>query len=227
MFLNENKIPYVILSAAMTIDGKIASKAGDPDLSDKQDWKEVHKLRSQVDGIIVGKNTILKDNPKLHIKFHGHNGYYRIVVDSNLSIPINSKIVRFQPDIYPTIICTTENVTIDRISEFESEGVRIIKSGTGKMVNLEKLMTILYELGINSLLLEGGGNLNWSFIEKDLIDEIRLTIAPWLVGGKEAISLVEGTGYEKMIQAPRFNLIEVATRNNYVILKYKRKKNER
>ena len=78
------KKPYIILSAAMTIDGKIASKKGDPELSDEQDWVEVHKLRTNVDAIMVGKGTILKDNPKLRIKFHEHNGYSRIVVDLSL-----------------------------------------------------------------------------------------------------------------------------------------------
>ena len=69
-----NKYPYVILSAAMTIDGKIASKIGDPDISDEEDWRAVHKLRTEVDAIMVGKGTILKDNPKLHIKYYDHNG---------------------------------------------------------------------------------------------------------------------------------------------------------
>ena len=69
MRLKEIKRPHVILSAAMTIDGKIATISGDPELSDENDWREVHKLRSQVDAIMVGKGTILKDNPKLHIKY--------------------------------------------------------------------------------------------------------------------------------------------------------------
>ena len=214
--------PYVILSAAMTIDGKIASKAGDPNLSDDKDWKEVHKLRTQVDGIIVGKNTILRDNPKLHIKFFEHNGYYRIVVDSNLSIPIDSNVIIFKPNIYPTIICTTENASLERIKDFESKGVKILKSGKGKRVNISSFMPLLYNLGIQNLLLEGGGTLNWSFIENDLIDELRLTIAPWIVGGKEAVSLVEGEGFEKMIQAPRFRLLNINNRDNYVVLNYKR-----
>jgi len=220
--LKEIDKPYVILSAAMTIDGKIASKAGDPNLSDDKDWKEVHKLRTQVDGIIVGKNTILRDNPKLHIKFFEHNGYYRIVVDSNLSIPIDSNVIIFKPNIYPTIICTTENASLERIKDFESKGVKILKSGKGKRVNISSFMPLLYNLGIQNLLLEGGGTLNWSFIENDLIDELRLTIAPWIVGGKEAVSLVEGEGFEKMIQAPRFRLLNINNRDNYVVLNYKR-----
>jgi 2,5-diamino-6-(ribosylamino)-4(3H)-pyrimidinone 5'-phosphate reductase len=207
----------------MTMDGKIASKTGDPELSDEEDWKEVHKLRSQVDAIMVGKGTILKDNPKLHIKFHDHTGYYRIVVDSNLSIPIESNVISFQPEIYPTIICTTENVSIDKVKKYEEQKVKVISSGKGEQVDLRKLMLLLTDFGIKILLLEGGGNLNWSFVKNDLIDEFRITIAPWIVGGKDAISLVEGIGFNKMKDAIKFDLTEMRSRNNYVNLRYRRK----
>lgn len=224
--MKENKTPYVILCAAMTIDGKIASKKGDPELSDEEDWIEVHKLRTQVDAIIVGKGTILKDNPKLHIKFHKHDGYYRIALDSNLEIPLDSNIITFQPEIYPTIICTTENVSEKRIKEYENRNVKIIKVGKSKQVDLVKLMPILFEMGIESILLEGGGTLNWDFIKNDLIDEIRLTVAPWLIGGMDATSLIDGEGFDKMNEGPRFKLMNVDNRNSYVILKYLRERNE-
>ena len=207
----------------MTIDGKIATKKGDSELSDKADWKEVHKLRTQVDAIMVGKGTILKDNPKLHIKYYNHRGYYRLVLDSNLTIPLDSNVISFQQEIYPTIICTTENVPLDKIKKYEDKGVKIINVGDDKRVNLIKLLPILKNLGINTILLEGGGNLNWSFIENNLINEIRLTIAPWIVGGKEATSLVEGIGFEKIVSAPRFELFDVKVRTYYITLRYKRK----
>ena len=217
------KKPYVILSAAMTIDGKIASRTGDSELSDEEDWKEVHKLRSNVDAIIVGKNTILKDDPQLHIKFYNHKGYYRIVMDSNLMIPLDSKVIQYQPKRYPTIICTTEKVPIEKTHDYESRNIKIIRSGTGNKVDLKELMPKLYEVGIHSLLLEGGGTLIWSFIEYDLIDEIRLTIAPWIIGGKDAVSLVDGKGFKQIIQSPKFSLEDIKNRNNYVILYYKRR----
>lgn len=220
--MKKNSKPYIILSAAMTIDGKIATKEGDSELSDKADWKEVHKLRTQVDAIMVGKNTILKDNPKLHIKYYNHKGYYRIVLDSNLTIPLESNVISFQQEIYPTIICTTENVPLTNQKKYEDRGVKIIKAGDGKRVNLIKLLPILRSSGINSILLEGGGNLNWSFIQNNLIDEIRLTIAPWIVGGKEATSLVEGIGFEEIASAPKFDLFDVKIRTNYITLSYKR-----
>ena len=221
--MREIKHPYIILSAAMTIDGKIASVEGDPELSDEEDWKEVHKLRTQVDAIMVGKGTILKDNPKLHIKYYDHKGYYRIVLDSVLSIPTDSNVINFQPETYPTIICTTLDAPDKKIKEFEKLNVKIIKAGKGPNVALKELMPLLYNIGIEKILLEGGGTLNWSFIENNLIDEIRLTIAPWLIGGKNATSLVEGEGFEKMIDGPRFILQKVSDRNNYVILEYKKR----
>lgn len=218
--MRETKKPYIILSAAMTIDGKIASRTGDPDLSDEEDWKEVHKLRTEVDAIMVGKGTIENDDPKLHIKYHEHDGYYRIVLDSNLSIPLSSKVVHYKPEIYPTVICTTENVSKERVEQFEGERTKIIRAGKGRRVNVSKLMPKLYEMGIKSILLEGGGTLNWSFLKEDLIDEMRLTIAPWIVGGEKAHSLVDGRGFETMWQAPRFKLVNVSHRDNYVTLKY-------
>jgi len=222
--LKGNKIPYVIMSAAMTIDGKIASKTGDPDISDEDDWKLVHKLRTEVDAIMVGKSSIILDNPKLHIKYYDHKGYYRIVLDSNLSIPIESNVVTYKPETYLTIIVTTENASNDKIREFESKNVEIIKSGKKRRVDVVELMPILYNKGIKKILLEGGGNLNWSFIKNNLVDEIRITIAPWIVGGKDAVSLVEGDGYAKMLESPRYYLSEVISRNNYVTLTYKKEK---
>ncbi|MEJ2249725.1 MAG: 2,5-diamino-6-(ribosylamino)-4(3H)-pyrimidinone 5'-phosphate reductase [Candidatus Lokiarchaeota archaeon] len=218
----ERNFPYIILSAAMTIDGKIASKSGDPELSDEEDWREVHKLRTEVEAIMVGKGTIIKDNPKLHIKYYKHQGYYRIVMDSKLSIPIDSKVINYEPVLYPTLICCVETIDKKKESLFKKINITLIKAGSEERVDIRKALKKLYKMGIKSILLEGGGNLNWSFLKGDLIDEIRLTIAPWMVGGREAISLVEGEGYNKMNSAQRFNLIRIQNRNNYVILHYRR-----
>lgn len=220
--MKEIERPYIILSCAMTIDGKIASKIGDTELSDEIDWREVHKLRSKVDAILVGKGTIIKDNPKLHIKFVDHQGYYRLVVDSNLSIPIDAQVIKYKPDLYPTIIITTENIKLNKVAQYEKAGVKIIKSGKQERVDIIKLMPLLYQKGIHKILLEGGGNLNWSFIKAKLVDELRITIAPWIIGGESAVSIVEGDGFLKMIECPRFRLIETKQWNNYITLFYEK-----
>jgi 2,5-diamino-6-(ribosylamino)-4(3H)-pyrimidinone 5'-phosphate reductase len=214
--------PYIILSAAMSIDGKIASRTGDADLSDEMDWKMVHKLRTQVDAIMVGKGTILKDNPKLHIKYYSHKGYHRIVIDSKLTIPLTSNVIKFLPDLYPTIICTTDRAPIQKVREYEKNNVKVIKAGNQERVDLKILMPILLRMGLKKILLEGGGSLNWSFFEADLIDEIRLSIAPRIVGGKNAVSLVDGLGYSIVKNSFEFKLVKVKRRENYVNLLYKR-----
>ena len=112
---------------------------------------------------------------------------------------------------------------MEKINEYESKKVKILQSGNGKQVDLTKMLLDLSNMRINSILLEGGGNLNWSFIKHNLIDEMRLTISPWIVGGKEAITLVEGVGFEKMKQGRKFKLLKVYKRDNYVVLKYRRK----
>jgi 2,5-diamino-6-(ribosylamino)-4(3H)-pyrimidinone 5'-phosphate reductase len=224
MSIEKKERPYIILSAAMTIDGKIASRSGDPELSNEEDWKEVHKLRTKVDAIMVGKGTILNDNPKLHIKYYEHHGYQRIVMDSNLMIPINSKVLTYKKTLYPTIICCLETINGSKEQVFKEMGVTIIKAGKGGKVDIRKALEILFEKGVRRILLEGGGTLNWSFLEEDLIDEIRLTIAPWMVGGLHATSLVQGKGFKKMKESPRFNLINVIHNNNYITLHYKRKR---
>ena len=133
-------------------------------------------------------------------------------------------MIKYKPEVYPTIICIAENVPLEKIKDFELKNIKIIKSGKGKRVDVVKLMSLLYRNGIKKILLEGGGNLNWSFIKCNLVDEIRLTIAPWIVGGKDAISLVEGEGFSKMLESPRFILSNVDHRRNYVILKYQKGK---
>jgi 2,5-diamino-6-(ribosylamino)-4(3H)-pyrimidinone 5'-phosphate reductase len=113
---------------------------------------------------------------------------------------------------------------MEKISEYESKKVKILQYGDGKQVDLTEMLLDLSNMGINSIILEGGGNLNWSFIKYNLIDEMRLTIAPWIVGGKEAITLVEGVGFEKMKQGRKFKLLKVYKRDNYAILRYEKRK---
>ena len=116
------------------------------------------------------------------------------------------------------------DVPFDQIKKYEENEIKVILAGKGDKVDLRKLMPLLKSLEIDTILLEGGGNLNWSFIEYDLVDEIRITVAPLIVGGMGATSLVEGIGFNKMGDAPKFKLLKVSHRNNYVVLKYRRLK---
>ncbi len=212
--------PYVLLSCAMSIDGKIATYTGDTEFSDEVDWKLVHKLRTEYDAIMVGKNTILKDDPKLHIKFYEPTKLIRVIVDSFFSIPLTSKVLSYKLETYPTIIAITDHALKPKMEKAKLRNIRFINTGSEKLVNLKKLMVELYQHGIKKILLEGGGSLNWSMIKDCLVDEIRIFIAPIIVGGKNAVSLVDGLGVKRIVEGFKFNLQNVLKRDNYVVLHY-------
>ncbi len=186
--------PYVILNAAMSLDGKIATISGDSEFSSEEDWRRVHKLRSEMDGIMVGINTILKDDPKLHVKNHKITKFLRIVIDSMARTPINAKIFQMDLSIYPILIAVSNNASKSNIRELENKGAVILQTGEKESVNLKIVMDYLLKSGIKTVLLEGGGTLNFSMLQENLVDEVIIAIAPVIVGGKNAISLAEGEG---------------------------------
>jgi len=208
----------------MSIDGKISTITGDVELSSKEDWIRVHKLRSEMDGIMVGINTIIKDNPKLRIKFFKRKTgkLHRIIVDSQLRIPLNSKVLNFELDNYPTIIITTTNAPENKVNQIKrmNSEINIIKCGSNNKVDLKIMVEKLKSLGINKILLEGGGTLNFSMLKNRLVDELRIAIAPVIIGGKNAITLVEGYGFEKISNAIKLKLIKKQMFGHNLVLYY-------
>lgn len=210
--------PRVILSAAMSMDGKIATKTGDSKLSSKKDLIRVHKLRANVDAILVGKHTVMIDDPMLTVKYVRGKNPTRIILDSNASIKLTSKIIKSCKTI-PTIIIVCEKATQKNIIRLEREGLEIIKCGQNK-INLRKLLRILRKKNIKSLLVEGGGTTNWSFIKDGLVDEIIVTITPYVIGGSSAISLFQGKGFDKISHAPMLTLKKILRMKNELVLYY-------
>ena len=210
--------PHVILSAAMSMDGKIATKTGDSKLSSKRDLIRVHKLRTHVDAILVGKHTVMIDDPMLTVKYVKGKNPTRIILDSNASIKSTSKIIKSCKSI-PTIIVVSEKATQKNIIRLKREGLEIIKCGQNK-INLRKLLRILRKKNIKSLLVEGGGLTNWSFIKYGLVDEIIVTITPYVIGGSRAISLFQGKGFAKISHAPILKLKKINRIKNELVLHY-------
>lgn len=220
--------PYVIYNTAMTIDGKIATISGDSSLSDKEDWYEVHKIRKNVDGIMVGIGTILEDDAKLTVQYYTDLDHYphRIVVDSHLRIPLNARVIQEKKDKYSTIIATVNHQASNKQkykTQLLKEGVSIIETPSKNHVDLKFLLARLKERGIMALLLEGGGTLAWGMLKANLIDELRIFIAPILSGGVTATNLIMGKGFPTISDSPHFSLISVKSRKNFVILRYHRK----
>jgi diaminohydroxyphosphoribosylaminopyrimidine deaminase / 5-amino-6-(5-phosphoribosylamino)uracil reductase len=198
------KKPFVIMKSAMTLDGKIASVKGDSKwISGEESRKQVHNIRNRVAAIMVGINTVISDNPSLTTRLENENSRnpIRIILDSKGRIPEDSKVLNADKNT-AVILATTETLNIEKEKRLSDRGIKIIKTeSTGNRVDLEKLMEILYQLEIDSILLEGGGTLNASALKFDIVDKVMCFIAPKIIGGKDAITPVEGDGIEVMDKA--------------------------
>lgn len=210
--------PHVTLSAAMSMDGKIATRIGNSKLSSKKDLIRVHKLRANADAILVGKHTVMIDDPLLAVKYVKGKNPVRIILDSTATIKSSSKIIKTCKTI-PTIIVVSENATQKNIIRLKRKGLEVIKCGQNK-INLKKLLLILRKKNIKSILVEGGGLTNWSFIKDGLVDEIVVTITPYVIGGSNAISLFQGKGFDKISHAPTLTLKKINRIKNELVLHY-------
>jgi 2,5-diamino-6-(ribosylamino)-4(3H)-pyrimidinone 5'-phosphate reductase len=211
--------PYVILNAAMTLDGKIATKTGSSEISGKRDLIRVHNLRKEMDAIMVGINTLLADDPRLtvhKIDAEVEDNPVRIVVDSYARTPLNSRILNREA---PAIIAAAENADPEKVKELEKKAT-VLKCGKDR-VDLKLLMKELSKTGINTLMLEGGSTLNYSMLENGLVDEVRVCIAPMIAGGVQSKTLVDGEGIDQMKDAIKLKLIKSYSLGPDLILEYK------
>jgi 2,5-diamino-6-(ribosylamino)-4(3H)-pyrimidinone 5'-phosphate reductase len=210
--------PYVILSAAISLDGKMATKTGDSRLSSKKDLFRLHELRSSVDAILIGKNTMMIDDPYLTVRHAKGKNPIRIILDSSGEIKSNSKIIQTCRKI-PTIIAVSEKISEKNIFRLQRYGLEVIKCGH-KRVNIKQLLSVLKKKNIKKLLVEGGGETNWSFFKDGLVDEIIVTLTPYILGGKNAISLVEGNGFDKITNSCHMKLKNIRSKKNELVLRY-------
>jgi len=214
----EKSRPYVILSAAISIDGKIATKTGDSKLSSKQDSIRLHKLRSKVDAILVGKNTVAVDDPLLTVRHTKGKNPIRIVLDSKGTLSDKSKILQTSDKI-KTIIVVSKKITKSNNNRLSKFPVELIVTGESS-VNIKSLLRKLSAKKIKTILVEGGGTINWEFIKQNIFDELIVTLSPFLIGGNNAISLVEGQGFDKISKSPNLRLKSVKRLKNHLVLHY-------
>ncbi len=217
---SRNSRPYVILNAAMSLDGKIATYTGDSRMSSPADLRRVHRLRASVEGIMVGMRTLIRDDPKLTVRFARRRKPHRIIVDSNAQTPLTSYVVRTAREI-PTIVAVTSRAPKNRIEILERRGVKVFVCGKGRLVSVKILLQTLRELGIRKILLEGGGALNWSMLSSGLVDEVSVAITPRFLGGEKAVSLVEGKGSPFVRDGVKLKLINTAKYGPDLVVRYK------
>ena len=248
------KRPYVIMKTAMTLDGKIAAFTGDSKwVTNEESRKMVHQLRSEMAGVVVGIGTVLADNPMLNVRLDGnHHQPARIVVDSNLRIPIDSQLVTTAKQYRTIIACRhfdrseekrnaveksflveslnndhkqydfVDGGFLDSLRSLEMTGVEILQcSGNNNHVDINDLMSKLGSLGIDSLLLEGGGTLNAAFLEAGCVDEVWAFIAPKIIGGAAAQTAVSGKGIAKMSDAIQLQDIDIQNIKGDILIKGK------
>ena len=227
----------IILNAATSIDGKIATVSGDTKISSILDLKRVHRLRCKSDVVLVGISTVIKDDPLLTIRYgmnkKGAKNPIRIIIDSKARIPLQSKIVKTANQIETRLVVTSKAPSTN-LKKLEERGLKIIMleqrredkekvvEDSTEKVDLKKLFNQLEEEGVSHVLVEGGGEINWSIIKNNLFNEIIVTISPMIIGGKKAISLVGGEGYKTIDGSLKVKLSRIQKkRNGEIILHYK------
>ena len=206
-------LPYVALKYAMTLDGKIATRTGESKwISGEKSRFFVQKLRNRYAGILCGIGTVLKDNPMLNCRCKGGNNPVRIICDSNLKIPLESKIVQSAKEIKTFVAalnCGEKSFEEKKLAlEKENVEVLVVSSDENGRINLAELFAELGKRKIDSVLVEGGGEINFSVLEKNLADCIYAFVAPKIFGGN-AKTPVAGLGVENPSQAFEFNLKKI------------------
>lgn len=196
-------LPWVTLKTAMTLDGKIAAFTGDARWVTGDDARlRVHRMRSEYMGIMVGSGTVKTDDPLLNCRLEGeHRQPVRIVVDSKASVAFDSQVVR-TARVFPLLVAHTVQADEEQLEMIqEAGGGTLLCEEKDGRVDITDLLKKLGARGIDSVLLEGGGELNYTFVKAGVIDEVYAFIAPKIVGGKTAKTPVEGEGFKRMGEA--------------------------
>ncbi len=208
------KRPFVVLKAATSLDGKIATAGGESKwITGETAREQGHRLRDIYDAILVGVNTILSDDPSLTARLPEGRGKdpVRIIVDSTARTPTAARVLLQESAAY-TIIATTEAAPVERRASLMAAGAEVmVVPGQGPRVDLVKLVDLLGERQISSVLIEGGGKVNGSALAAGIVDKIAWFIAPKIIGGDAAPGPVRGPGAQSLQDATR--LYDVSLRH--------------
>ncbi len=186
------KQPWVIMKVASSLDGKIAVSTGDSKwITGEEARKYGHKLRHICDAILVGKNTVIKDDPELTCRLVKGKNPIRIVLDTKLSLSSDYKIFKIDKD-KKTVIACGEKASFKKEEAFKNKGIEVWRLPLKRnKIDLKALLEKCYEKGISSLLVEGGAKIHGSFLEENLVDEIFYFVGPVIIGDKKGIMAIE------------------------------------
>jgi diaminohydroxyphosphoribosylaminopyrimidine deaminase/5-amino-6-(5-phosphoribosylamino)uracil reductase len=197
MLAMERRRPHVTLKCAMTLDGKIAAFDRSARWITGEDARrEAHRLRSESDAVMVGIGTVLADDPALTVRLDPPwpREPWRVVVDSRARLPLDAKLIDAgSPS--RVAVAVADEAAPERVAGLEARGLTVLacKSRAGR-VDPADLCARLFALDVTAVLLEGGSELNWAFVEARLVDRVAIFIAPVLFGGAAAPTAVGGHG---------------------------------
>ena len=213
--------PFVVLKTAMSLDGKIATATGNSRwISGETSRKRVHELRNRYAAIMVGINTVLNDDPLLNVRdLEGKTkNPVRVVVDSKARIPLESKLLN-TPEISETIVAVTNKAPESKIKALTDKGARVLVCPALEgRVDLRFLMQELAGRGIDSILLEGGGTLNFEALKQGIVDKVVAFVAPKILGGAQALTPVEGAGFALLPNAVQIQNLKACNSGEDIML---------
>lgn len=220
------KTPYVVLKFAMTLDGKIATRTGASKwITGEAARNHVHQLRGRYAGILAGIGTVLADDPMLNCRIDGAHQPLRIILDSQLRIPMGSRLVRSAKE-YPLLIVCNESTRdreegANRIQKLEEAGAKVwtLPEKNGHP-DLNVLMQRLGEEKIDSVLIEGGGTVNEAALKAHIVHHVYAYIAPKIFGGEDAKTPVEGSGIRLPQECANLRLAKITVLLNDMLLEY-------
>lgn len=236
------KRPFVMMKSAISLDGKIATRTGDSKwISSEEVRAFTRKMRGEYQAIMVGINTVIADDPRLTAA-EGDENPLKIVVDSKLKIPLDSYVVKNAKK-EPLFIITTEHCDKEKKRNLENLGVEVMEiapqgakreevpplglsSAAGltqtkeenRRIDLGTAMAELGKKGISSIFLEGGGGLNYSMVSEGLVNKFLFVVSPKIIGGKKALTAVEGEGFEKVSDAVKLRDMKAKSFGDEIII---------
>lgn len=204
----EKQTPFVTLKAASSLDGKTATRIGESKwITGEAARRDVHQYRNDNDAILVGINTVLKDNPSLTTRLpYGGRNPVRIILDSKLQIPLNANVITDR--LAPTWVVTSAQAEEKRVKKLEALGIKVIQMAE-QSIDLSKLLSELGTLNIMSLFVEGGSEVHGSFIKQKLFNQIIIYLAPKLIGGRQSPTVVGGEGFDLMKDVISLNFDQI------------------
>ena len=202
------KTPFIALKTATSLDGKIATSTGESQwITSEKSRNEVHQLRQDYSAILVGINTVLKDNPSLNVRLKGAiRNPIRIILDSQLQTPEDSNILKNNTQV---IIAHTPKAKSVLITKFQNKKhIELIKCPLKEnYIDLSYLFKELVHRNIDSIIIEGGAEVNFNVLKNNLAQKIYAFMAPIIVGGKESKAAFGGLGFEQLKDAKRLKQI--------------------